>query len=139
MSEATETAIANVFPAMRYNDAHAAIDWLERAFGFERHLVVSDDKGGIAHAELRLGPGIIMLSSAKDDEFRMQSPRDLGHTSVCLCIYVADVDGHYERAVAAGAEIVRPLADTHYGSREFGARDPEGQLWFFGNYHPLRT
>jgi uncharacterized glyoxalase superfamily protein PhnB len=139
MTATNETALTNVFPAMRYDDAHAAIDWLERVFGFERHLVVPDDAGGIAHAELRFGPGIIMLSSARDDAFRMKSPRELGHTSVCLCVYLSDVDQHYERAVAAGAEIVRPLADTHYGSREYGARDLEGQLWFFGNYHPLRS
>jgi uncharacterized glyoxalase superfamily protein PhnB len=136
MSAHTQTVVATVFPAMRYHDAPAAIEFLERAFGFERILIVPGENGAIAHAELKLGPGIVMLSSACDDEFRMKSPRDVGHTTAALCVWVKDVDAHYQRALAAGAEVVRPVADTHYGSREYGVRDLEKQLWFFSNYQP---
>ncbi|HUF02532.1 MAG TPA: VOC family protein [Gaiellaceae bacterium] len=53
-----------------------------------------------------------------------------------MYVIVADVDGHYERARSAGAEIVRELKDTDYGSRGYMARDSEGNLWSFGTYRP---
>lgn len=117
--------VQNIYPGIRFRDERGAIDWLGRAFGFERHAVYEGDDGTIVHAELRLGPGIIMLGSAPEDE--------LGFS---IYVYVEDLDAHYARARAAGAEIVRPLADTSYGSREYGARDLEGHLWFFGTYLP---
>lgn len=126
----------NIFPAMRYQDAPAAIEWLVRAFGFEKQQVVPGPGDTIAHAQLRLGSGVIMLGSTRDDELRLKSPRELGGTTGSLYIYVDDADIHYERAVAAGAEVVREIADTDYGSREFTVRDPEGQLWSFGTYLP---
>ena len=126
----------NMFPAMRYEDAPAAIEWLEKAFGFRRQMVVPGPDDTIAHAQLALGPGIIMLGSTRDDDLGMSSPRELGGTTGGVYIYVADVDAHFERARGAGAEIVRELADTDHGSREYSARDPEGHLWHFGTYRP---
>jgi len=117
--------VQNIYPAIRYHDAHAAVDWLGRAFGFERHAIYEGDDGAIVHAELRLGPGIIMLGSVPASGLEFS-----------LYIYVDDVEAHYARARAAGAEITRPLADTSYGSREYGARDLEGHLWSFGTYLP---
>jgi PhnB protein len=115
----------NLFPALRYRDEHAAIDWLERAFGFERHALFTNDDGAILHAELKLGPGILMLGSPPEDK-----------EGFSIYVYVADLDAHYARAMRAEAEIVRPLADTSYGTREYGARDLDGHLWFFGTYLP---
>jgi hypothetical protein len=71
---------ANIIPTMRYRDAVTAIDWLCRAFGFEKHLVVPGEKGVIEHAQLTLGDGMIMLGSARDDEFgRLQrTPGEVG-------------------------------------------------------------
>jgi PhnB protein len=115
----------NLFPCLRFRDEHAAMDWLERAFGFERHAVYADDDGIILHVELKLGPGILMLGSAPEDQ--------LGYS---IYVYVEDLDAHYACAREAGAEITRPLADTSYGTREYGARDLDGHLWFFGTYHP---
>ena len=112
------------------------IEWLERAFGFEPVMVVQGENDTIAHAELKLGNGRIMLGSMRDDEFRTRSPKAVGGVTCGVYAYVEDVGGHYERARAAGAEIVRPLADTPYGSREYSARDPEGHLWHFGTYLP---
>ena len=75
MSELAKATTATIVPTLRYQDAHAAIEWLERAFGFRRHFVVEDGEGGVAHAQLTFGSGMIMLSSAHDDEFgQMQRP-----------------------------------------------------------------
>ena len=64
-----------IIPTMRYHEAPAAIDWLCRAFGFEKHLIVPGDKGTIAHAQLVFGSGMIMLGSAREDEFsKLQQP-----------------------------------------------------------------
>jgi uncharacterized glyoxalase superfamily protein PhnB len=127
---------STIFPFMRYKDAPAAIAWLAKAFGFTEHAVYPGPDGTIAHAELALGAGIIMLGSMKDDAFGMKSPRDLGGANQGLYVRVADTDALYKRAKAAGAEIVRELADTDYGSRDFMCRDLEGHLWSFGTYLP---
>lgn len=128
-----------IIPTMQYADAPAAIDWLERAFGFSRHLVVEDGDGGIAHAQLRFGNGMIMLSTDRDDAHgsRMARPAEIGGRQTQSCyIIVEDVDGLCARAREAGAEITRGPEDTDYGSREFGCLDPEGFLWNFGSYDP---
>jgi uncharacterized glyoxalase superfamily protein PhnB len=128
----------NLFPALRYQDAPAAIEWLVQAFGFEKKAVYPGPEGSntIAHAELRLGSGLIMLGSAKDDHLNMKSPRELGAITQGIYIVVDDVDARFERAKAAGAEVVIPPQDLDYGSREFAVRDPEGHLWSFGTYSP---
>ena len=128
-----------IIPTLRYHDAAAAIDWLERAFGFTRHLVVPADDGGIAHAQLTLGDGMIMLGSARDDEFgRLQKPpRDVGGVGTASpYIVVPDADAHHARAVAAGAKVVMRLKDEDYGGRGYACLDPEGHLWNFGTYDP---
>lgn len=118
----------SVFPGLRYRDEHAAMDWLERAFGFARHAVYTDDGGAVVHAELRLGQGIVMIGAAPECEEGFN-----------IYVHVEDVDAHYARAASAGAEITRPLADTDYGSREYGARDLDGHCWFFGTYLPATS
>lgn len=122
----------NMFPALRYQDGPAAIEWLARAFGFEKHMVVPAPDGGIAHAQMSLGPGMIMLGSARDPE----GTNPWASVKQGVYVYVEDVDAHYARAKASGAEIVRELQDTPYGSREYSVRDPEGHLWGFGTYRP---
>jgi len=123
----------NIFPVIRYKDGPAAIDWLGRAFGFTKQLVVPEEDGRIAHAELALGPGAIMLGSERKT-LDPKNPWD-GATSG-VYVYVREIDAHYARAKAAGAEIVRDLADTGYGAREYSVRDLEGNLWSFGTYMP---
>jgi uncharacterized glyoxalase superfamily protein PhnB len=121
----------NIFPAVRYQDAHAAIEWLGRAFGFEKEAVFDGPDGTVAHAQLRLGPGLFGLSSAQPG----RSP-DNPWSTVRQGVYVTvkEVDALHDRAKAAGAEIVLPLTDQDYGSRDFSVRDPEGHLWGFGTY-----
>jgi len=122
---------ATVFPTLSYDDASAAIEFLVTAFGFERHAVYGGEQGEIHHAELRLGNGLVMLGSARPD---MQASRGR-----CGGIYVVvdDADAHAQHARAAGAELTREPTDTDYGSREYSARDPEGNVWHFGTYQPL--
>ena len=122
----------NIFPALRYRNGSAAVEWLGRAFGFEKHLVVPGPEGNVAHAEMKLGSGMIMLGSGK--HHGENNPWDEVQQGVY--VQVEDVDAHYARARAAGAEIVRPLQDTDYGSREYSVRDLEGHLWSFGTYQP---
>lgn len=128
-------ATTTMFPFAGYEDANAAIDWLVEAFGFERREVHLTDDGKVAHAELGLGSSVFMLGAAGPG-FGMKTPQELGAVTGGVYVTVEDIDAHYERAKAAGAEIVRELADTDYGSREYMARDPEGFLWSFGTYMP---
>src|SRR5262245_28965904 len=114
----------NVFPAFRYQDAPAALEWLAKAFGFKKVLEVPMGDGTIAHAQMSFGPGVIMLGSVRNDP-----GNPWGTVRQGVAVYVADVDAHYRRAKAAGAEIVSELEDTSYGSREYSVRDLEGFLW----------
>jgi uncharacterized glyoxalase superfamily protein PhnB len=130
---------STVIPALRYRNAPAAIDWLCSVIGFERHAIYDGPDGTIGHAELTLNGGMIMLGSAKDDEFgrSFKSPDQIdGVETRGAYIVVGDADGVHARAVAAGASIIRPLQDTPYGSREFALRDPEGHSWSVGTYDP---
>ena len=129
-----------IIPTLRYADAPAAIDWLCDAFGFERRLVVPGDGGGIAHAQLRCGAGMVMLGSVgrgEHDRWLVQ-PIDAGGATQAPYVIVDDVDAHCARARAAGAEIVMAPADQDYGGRLYACRDPERHLWNFGSYDPWR-
>ena len=130
---------STVIPAYRYRDAKAAIDWLCTVLGFERKAVYDGPDGTVGHAELTLNGGMIMLGSVKDDEHakRFKTPAELGGMETCSSyIVVPDADAVHARAVAAGAEIIRPLQDTPYGSREFAVHDPERHSWSVGTYDP---
>jgi uncharacterized glyoxalase superfamily protein PhnB len=124
---------ATVVPWRTYDDAHAAVAFLESAFGAERHDFETADDGSVAHAELRFGNGIVMVGSAKRD---LPATRGAGAPGDGIYVVVDDIDAHYERARAAGAEIVSELRDLDY-SREYSASDPEGNRWHFGTYQPL--
>lgn len=131
---------SDIHPSLTYDDAAAAIDWLCRAFGFAKRLVVPGENGRIEHSELSLGSGVVMVSSPKAG-MNLVSPKDLsGRRAHGLSVCVADPDSHYRTAVAAGAKIVRPLQDEEYGddgkSRGYAAEDLEGHFWYFGNYRP---
>jgi len=122
----------NIFPALKYKDGPAAVDWLTRVFGFEPQMVVPGPEGTVAHAELRLGPGTIMLGSIRPQE----KDNPWATEPVGIYVYVEDVQAHHDRAKAAGAEIVRSLQVTDYDSWEYSVHDPEGHLWSFGTYRP---
>ncbi|WP_245923568.1 VOC family protein [Paractinoplanes atraurantiacus] len=118
-----------VWPTLVATDARALIRFLVDAFGFTE-TVVHGDESGVAHAELAwpLGGGI-MLGDVKDGGIWKLQPGTFG------CYVVADdIDALHERAAKAGADIIKAPYDTDYGSRDFAARDPEGNLWQFGTY-----
>jgi uncharacterized glyoxalase superfamily protein PhnB len=119
-----------IVPVLSYRDAHAAAAFLKTAFGFEERMLHPDDNGGIVHAEYVLDGGMVMFGSEKSG--RLHWPPG----SACVYVVLDDVDDHYERAKAAGAEIVMEPTDQDYGSRDYVARDPEGNLWSFGTYRP---
>ena len=134
-----------LIPCLVYHDAPAAIDFLCRAFGFEKQVVYADpaDPQIIHHAQLLLGQAMLMLNSAKDDptqdSLRLRTPKQAGGVTACLAATLAEseLDAHYQRAKAAGAEIVRELhANQGYPGRSYNARDPEGYDWDFGTYDP---
>ena len=121
----TETGPA-IVPCLSYRDAPAAIAWLKEAFGFTENMIVPGPDGTIAHAQLAFGSGLIMVGSERDDELAMRIPCDLGGITQSIYIVVDDADAHYARAVEAGAEIVRELQDTDYGSRDLLRARPRG-------------
>ena len=121
----------NVFPSFRYRDAAGAIAWLVDVLGFEVRAVHEAADGSVAHAELSHGSGLIMLGTDRDDAFGGRVGGGFTY------IAVEGVDGLYERAVAKGADVLKEITDTDYGSRDFSVRDPEGNVWSFGTYLPL--
>jgi uncharacterized glyoxalase superfamily protein PhnB len=119
-----------VFPSLHYDDALGAIEWLERALGAERHALYADG-AVVHHAELRFGNGIVMLGSAREG---VPATRGRGGG---IYVAVGDPDALFGQARDAGADVLRELQDTDYGSREFGVRDLEGNAWHFGTYQPF--
>jgi len=121
-----------IFPVLRYQDARGAIQWLCAAFGFTEVFSVPESGPGVRHAQLRLGTNIIMLGSVRPDD-GIASPAVLGAATQALCVRLEDVDAHFRRAVAAGAEITSPPRNTEFGSRDYSARDLEGHPWTFSS------
>jgi len=134
---ASPVFVSNVtmYPIIGFRDLGAAIDWLCRVFGFAPLDVIQNEDGAYAHVELRLGDGVIMPTS-RHEGGDAENPWDQPLYTQGLYIALDEIDEHYEQAVAQGAEILRPLADTDYGSREYTAEDLEGNLWSFGTYRP---
>jgi PhnB protein len=119
--------MGRIAPYLLYEDGAAAIDFLTKAFGFEE--VMRMDEGGVVnHAEVRLGDDTVMLGYPGED---YKNPRKADHATALVHVYVDDVDTHFERAKAAGAEIVMEPTDQEYGDRRYDAKDPEGHFWSF--------
>jgi uncharacterized glyoxalase superfamily protein PhnB len=126
-----------VYPAVRYHDTAAALEWLQRAFGLEAMTVSRGDDGAVKHAELRVGSGVVFVGPHNGPGWLGGLAPEPLASPVSIYVVVDDPDGHHARARAAGASIVRDLIDEDYGSREYSARDLEGNLWSFGTYDPL--
>ena len=116
-----------VTPYLLYKDCDAMLGWLADAFGFEEVLRYTGEEGYVNHAEMKTGEGRIYMGDPGDD---YRNARDVGET-FGIYVLVEDVNAHYERAKAAGAEVTEEPADQDYGHRRYSARDPEGVHWYF--------
>ncbi|GAB95044.1 putative glyoxalase superfamily protein PhnB [Kineosphaera limosa] len=129
----TQPSHTRVYPAFQAHDPQALLTFLVDALGFVENVAYRDGEGEgaeIVHAQLDWpGGGGIMFGSYKPDNPWCREPGTAG-----VYLVTDDLDTVYARAQAAGADIIRPLEDTDYGSREFGLRDPEGNLWSIGTY-----
>ncbi len=131
---------STLIPSFRYRDAHAAVDFLERALGFTRHAVYPGPDNTVQHAELRHGSGMIMLGSASNPSLHPHlhaHPQDVeGRVTSSTYLVVPDCDPVWKSAQEAGAEILAELRTMSYGGRSFAIRDPEGYQWSVGEYSP---
>jgi uncharacterized glyoxalase superfamily protein PhnB len=126
--------LSKVIPCLFYDDATAALAWLEKAFGFETRLCITDDKGGVSHAEMSHGDGRIIVGPTGWTDWA-KSPKDFGGANTAAVhIGVDDVDVHCVAARAAGAVITMEPADQFYGDRSYRARDLEGHNWTFSHH-----
>ena len=121
-----------IYPTFRFTDAEAMHRWFTETLGFTT-LMRHPDSGPIHHAELAFGSAIIMIGQQRDDEFSRISTAPGGSVTY---IAVDDPDRLFAQVEAAGTEIVQPPVDMDYPSREFVARDPDGNLWCFGTWWP---
>jgi uncharacterized glyoxalase superfamily protein PhnB len=141
--QAMAIAGSTIIPSARYKDAHAAIEWLCRVFGFEKQAVYDGPNGTVAHAQLTLGSGMFMLGSEANSGSEFADSMTTleqtgGRETVGLCVIVEDCDAVYTRAKDAGATIVQELMEPEYGGKSFACRDIEGHVWWVGSYNPWR-
>jgi PhnB protein len=115
-----------ITPYLLYEDCDAMLDWLAKAFGFKEVLRFVGEGGYVNHAEMELEGGTIYMGDPGDD---FQNPRNGGYVGAQIAVEVDDVEAHFVRAKAAGAEIVQEPTDQVYGERRYDAKDPEGHLW----------
>lgn len=130
-----------IISSLCYQDATAAIAWLDQAFGFKPHLVVPGEKEGeVLHSQIKApdGRSMIMLYTIREegDPFDHRPPFLLGGANQGLYLVVDDVDAHYARAKKAGATTLLPPTKQDYGGSVYTVRDPEGHTWSFGDYDP---
>jgi len=125
--------------ALRYRDVAVASDWLCAAFGFQKHLVATNETGVVLYAQLTFGDAMLMLAQVRDNALdkHMKQPDEIGgaETQSC-CFRVSDADSHCARAKASGAEMILDIQDDAFGGRSYTCRDPEGHIWSFGTYDP---
>jgi uncharacterized glyoxalase superfamily protein PhnB len=122
---------ASLASALFYRDPLAAFAWLEKAFGFEPAMLITDPDNKAVHAQMSFGNGYIMIGSEWADY--TASPASIGgkNTQGLHVNLDSDIDAHCATACAAGAEIEQEPADQFYGDRTYRARDPEGHVWTF--------
>ncbi len=118
----------SVTPYMVVRGGVAALDFYAKALGAEKTMQLDMPDGSLAHAEMRIGDSIVMLSE-ESEAWGTKGPLTLGGSPMFLMVYVADVDAAFARAIAAGATEVRPLADQFYGDRTGTLKDPFGHQW----------
>src|SRR5258708_27926399 len=120
-----------VLPQVVYGDVAEVIAWLTKTFGFTEHYRYGELRGPVSGAQLHLGNAWIMVNRARAGS---GSPAQLGFRTQSLTVFVEDVDAHFQRAKAAGGEIVGELNETIYGGSQYGGEDLEGHHWLFSRH-----
>jgi PhnB protein len=123
----------SVTPYLILSGARDAIAFYQKALGAEEVMRMADPGGKVHHAEIRIGDSRIMLAD-EHPEIQALSPKTIGGSPVSIHLYVEDVDAAVERAVEAGAKLIRPVADQFYGDRTGGVEDPFGYRWFIATH-----
>jgi PhnB protein len=118
----------DVTPYLSIRGAADAIEFYKKALGAAEVMRMPGPEGKLGHAEIRIGASRVMLSD-EYPEMDFLGPQTRGGTSVHLHVYVRDVDAVVERAVAAGAKLLRPVEDKFYGDRTGTLQDPFGHVW----------
>lgn len=124
--------IHELFPYLRIKNAGAAIEFYKQAFGVNEKFRLTEPSGRIGHCELVFG-GMTLMLSEEYPELGLLGPQSIGGTSISLHLHVDDADAAIERALAAGATLVRPASDAFYGERSGTVRDPFGHEWMVGH------
>ena len=119
-----------VTPYLCCRDAARAIEFYKQAFGATERMRLAEPNGRVGHAEIEIAGATVMLADEAPD-FGAVSPLSLGGSAVTIHVYVDDVNALVARATAAGAKVLRPVADQFYGDRSGKLEDPFGHLWFF--------
>jgi uncharacterized glyoxalase superfamily protein PhnB len=127
---------SRIIPTLRYADAKAAIEWLSACFGFESRLEVPNEDGSVAHAELVLGDGMVMIGQAHDGHLEQTLARPGEPVTASAYLILDDPDACFAKAMERGAAAIMAPQDMSYGGRGFSLRDPWGQVWHGGSYDP---
>jgi uncharacterized glyoxalase superfamily protein PhnB len=128
-----------LIPATRYRDPEAALAFLRDVLGLEEHAVFRDAAGGLVHAQMRCGAGLMMFGPVQENAFDrlMAAPEDIGgRETTTIYAVVSDVAARHARATAGGARVLMPLEAQPHGGQSFTVADPEGHIWTFGDYDP---
>jgi PhnB protein len=120
-------------PYLCVKDAARALEFYKKAFGATELMRMGDPGGKIGHAEIKIGEAIVMLADEFPD-YGVLSPQSIGGTPVNIMIYVEDVDGFVNKAVVAGAKVLRPVQDQFWGDRSGQLEDPFGHKWYFATH-----
>jgi PhnB protein len=115
-------------PYLAVDDAKAAIDFYERAFGARERSRMPGPDGKIAHAELEIGDSIVMLSDPFPHS-NVRPPKEVGGTTSGVFLYVENIDDFFQRAVDAGATVTMEPEDMFWGDRFGSVTDPYGHAW----------
>jgi PhnB protein len=118
----------SVTPYLIVRGAARALEFYQKAFGARELMRLPGPEGKLGHAEMQVGDSRVMLAD-EHPGMGAVSPQGLGGTPVGLCIYVEDVDAVFDRAVSAGAKVVRAVQDQFYGDRSGTVEDPFGHKW----------
>jgi uncharacterized glyoxalase superfamily protein PhnB len=123
--------IHEVYPYLRVHNTAEALEFYARAFGAKELYRLTEPSGRIGHAEVKIGPTTVMVAD-ENPAGGIRGPRSLGGTTFSIHLHVDDADRAFERALASGATVVRPLQDQFYGERSGTVRDPFGHEWLLG-------